>query len=712
MKRLKFFLILPIISIILLLSSYEAFSKVYFDQNNNKLFDGKDFPVLDISIFLDKYKFDNNNKEWTAYDLYGGPVFNNLICSITNNEMSISSSNLIRTIINLGQNSSNIKYIDIIEKINNKEKWLKFITIDQEFIVLIPKQKYPNIKTIDDLEKIGINKKILIELKNIENSKDGSFYKDSEITQQNRINSLGEQTPELKTAGLIKHETLFSLFLETTESKKISKRVFLEGHGYFQKEKLQSKSQGPVKINKPKNALETGSAIAQLRPYQYVKMLEKLSKINCSFLYVNSCYYGGFNAVSCQNYGFYEQKNIFKKFENIDKNIKYIICVESTPDISVSAQNISTSIFFLQINKFFIEQKDKLIEYLKLNIYEPNKNINPENISETEILTGEYVRKKIVNKNTGKIEYSDQKISLIEQKPWIAESKEFCAILDYARFLTSTSLSSVRFPGRPFFRFSVNKDRKIDEDLEVKTLKIDYPFLLNHEVKNGKSSNIKIQKEQPVRLSSILLYPSIINLKFEFIDIAPKFVSMIPGRAQHYLKGIIIGEYISSFKDKNSASIANELATKFTLGTRNAKKSYFVENINFLESKTYKPSINFIENFFINIALSENNTNYEYIYKDTSLKTTEKKYFHNFEKNEYDNTGKFIKKVRINEVIGKNKVMQLIKKWTLETTPAKEAIFEATAGVENIYSFRNKINTIFDNKLFNKNQLGKFNKAI
>lgn len=663
MKRLKFILILPII---LLTSNYNSFSKVYFEtekkvgpltydlQSKNfientcgesKLFEGTDFPVLDICIFLSKF-YKSGNKWKSTYfenkfDDYTAPQ---LCSAIIEEEAIIASSNLIRDFLDKSENQSENKKINndliqiqqlLLNDLNNTKKWLKLITKDQEFVVLIPKKKYPKIKDITDIKKIneiGLNSEILSILEKI----DANFENTSFEAQKKRLIQLNNYQ------GLIAQETLSKIFLKT---QNISKRIYLSGHGAPQKE-INSKEQF-VEIKRP---TESGAEIAQLSAKQYQNFIDKLQGTSCSILIIASCDIGGWNATSLQNFDFYTFKNTSKKFNTINQDIFFITVSGSTSDTAIKinpmnhfAINIFISKFFTELNSFFEKQRKILIEYLETQkdpktqkIYNHNtaSKIN-NNTPEDELLSG-----SILNKPDGLLKIP----ALIERQPSAID--EIGLILK--NIIPKSNTFSVRFPGHPFFT--------IPSSILEKAIKIDSKYISE-----------KIKNKTPIEFNYdyAYIYPSVVDLKIKINNSNLKIISMIPGRAQHYIEKIIISENTQP-KDK---SINIENFYEIFKTDQKSTKLYFIKELN-LEK----------ENLLIrNLTIKRT----KYIFLDV-LKN---KYF--------IKSGKKNKK-ELTLLQAKNK----IKKWINETTPSPEAIYEASYGTEDTSNFQSKINTIFEN-MFN-----------
>lgn len=187
------------------------------------------------------------------------------------------------------------------------------------------------------------------------------------------------------------------------------------------------------------------------------------------------------------------------------------------------------------------------------------------------------------------------------------------------------------------------------------SIKIDQQFLMKKELafksfvrKNPELKNKKQFLETGI--STILLYPSITSLPVKLFNKYAKIKSMIPGRAQHYIKEIVLCE------NKNKSNFH----TAFNYSE--ATKLYFVEKLSCEQDKSVLK----------NLVLKTNKDNTDYIYQDQA--------------GNYRN--------KSGQIISAKAAQETIKNWILRTTPAKEAIHEATAGIENIFKFRAKISQI------------------
>ncbi len=668
--------------------SSTASAKVYYDQNGNKLFNGKDFPVLDLVICLDKYKF--NGKEWIHSEKYAdlatAPITSTLINTIEQEEALVACSNLIRKLIDKAatQSIDGTLCKNVITTLNDHSMWLIFLTKDQEFVLFIPRKKYA-VSSPSDLKALEINTDILQELKSL----DSSFYNESELKQQKRLDELALREPTLKTKGLIQHETLFALFLQTPETNNITKHIIMAGHGNFH-EQIKSTSQEKLKLKKPQGPTETDAAIAQLRPYQYIQFLELLKKISCSLLYIKSCYSSGFNALMAKNETFYQEKNIFAQFRLAD-DLPFIIVNESTPDVSAGALLKSKiAAFFTQINSFFLQKKNRLKEHLG------QQKIT---CSEQDLLTGKLLTPPL---------------SIIEQKPWLINT--LAPIIENLRTLSANNYSTARFPGMPFFRFiepqknpdslqqlSILQQKKTDatqkleaqlasltpdspefnnaieeyqklirqwddeiEKLEtpLRPLVLSNQFLVHYELKHRKDKNPSLTIQDPTQYA--LLYPSVIALPITIKSSIFRIISMIPGRAQHYFTSLTF--------ECDPALTFNKLDTIFAKIQQEPVKLYFIKNLTGLADK----------NALSHVCIKTNDGKASIIYQD--------------EDNKYYN--------ELNKELNEQTARTTIKQWVLETTPAHEALFESSAGIENIYKFRIKISPIFKG-MFTREELGK-----
>lgn len=131
----------------------------------------------------------------------------------------------------------------------------------------------------------------------------------------------------------------------------------------------------------------------------------------------------------------------------------------------------------------------------------------------------------------------------------------------------------------------------------------------------------------------------------------------------YYIKEIILDA--KTKRNKENCHQIFESQHSLYSGEKNASeatKLYFIEKLSCKKDGS----------IFNNLIIKTNINGTEYIYKDNNG-------------NYIDTNGQ---KIRIDDA------KRTIKNWIMSTTPAKESIHEATAGIENIFKFRTKISQI------------------
>jgi len=176
-----------------------------------------------------------------------------------------------------------------------KSGWFIFITKDNEFVLLIPKSKYPEIKSPKDIQKIGLNPKVI-----------------AKAITWSELKTL----PMQKSRGDVPISNLFDIFLKTPAAKKVNKRIFLNGHG-------------------------SETIIANLSKRDFKKLKGVFQNIGCSFLFVSSCYAGKTvpETFSVPRQGLASGKNFIEVTKGLPRHSTY------TPQLNFEN-------FFLRINCF------------------------------------------------------------------------------------------------------------------------------------------------------------------------------------------------------------------------------------------------------------------------------------------------------------------------------------------------------------------------
>ena len=113
---------------------------------------------LNVAIFLDRTKNDGySSEEKKVREGNVGVMVDELKNFILDEVAIIASAPLLRGLL-LASDKKGEMYNEVGEnELFHRGKWSLFRTNDNEFVVLIPKSKYPQIKKQKDLEIIGLN---------------------------------------------------------------------------------------------------------------------------------------------------------------------------------------------------------------------------------------------------------------------------------------------------------------------------------------------------------------------------------------------------------------------------------------------------------------------------------------------------------------------------------------------------------------------------
>ncbi len=237
---------------------------------------------------------------------------------------------------------------------------------------------------------------------------------------------------------------------------------------------------------------------------------------------------------------------------------------------------------------------------------------------------------------------------------WI--HKPFSTILEPLTGSKLNNAPSIKFPGtRTFFR-------PVDVDDKVQVLS--YPSLIKHELIH------KVQKgPKDLRLKNkeaLLIYPSIIDVPLTFLGAkAPSLISMIPGPAHHYLQSITAAN-IDVIEDLfEDVEVARESVIR---GIQ--PKALFIGKL--------KHRYSVLKNVLISSRV-------DLLTKKYSLEIIAQ----HEDKKHYVKNSIFAWKE-----ISKEQAYKKIRHILDETTPAKEALTEATGGIESERQFTKKIDTL------------------
>jgi len=736
MKLYKlFFLLLSLLFI------FQANPKIYICKEGGETASVNVPNVFDVCILLIR---SYAPKEWRDSEVE--PVTKSLIDIINDKEAVIANRMLMRSLWNEYQSSKSMffseKYDDFFAAL--LEGWLLFQTGDGRFYLLIPKEKYPEIKNNEDLEKIGIAKLMPV------------FHKKPTVEKLGKdlLKRVWEQD-----AGKINITPLLRMFSTSEQAKKVVKRVFLSGH-----EKTLEKSKTPMEAKKNQD----DALVAGLTVDQYGTLLQKLKEVNCSCLLVSSSYAGGWNAFASQTM-YEKQQQSMNAFED-EAELPFIVVAGSLPDSAMATKKFEISNLFLDLHLFFKQETKEMFSLIKegLNLEKERLlskkmlSVSTEAKNKLRVEKVEETLKKVKKVEEGTDEIAvvtgqawenifGEKISLVERKPWVVLT--FFPILQNISYQMVIAQPSMKFPGRPLFRFS--------EDFISGDKVVSYPFLMNHQIKYGKKEPVKInnlerikqnityrlknieqkaietmregeklvkqgrkfrsrklikkgemlvkqgqeslkkqkkelqqaeQNAQELMVENLFIYPSVISVPFEITmqeieqpgqDDAqyetPDIISMIPGKAHHYFKEITV-KTIPAKKEKDFDQIKKEFLVSFGDTDQLPTTLFFIETLKFkMKSKevVFKNVIVRHRGFF-----NEDGPylTFDFVYQDQ----VDKKYYYAF-----FNSTKDIDDMVFRSLPGAKKGD--IMEWILETAPSKEALAEATSGIETEEKFRSAL---------------------
>lgn len=238
---------------------------------------------------------------------------------------------------------------------------------------------------------------------------------------------------------------------------------------------------------------------------------------------------------------------------------------------------------------------------------------------------------------------------------WI--HKPFGAILEPISGQELENSPSIKFPGiRTFFR-------PVDVDDKVQVLS--YPSLIKHElihkVKKG-PKDLRLKNKE-----ALLIYPSIIDVPLTFLGTKYlPLISMIPGPAHHYLQSItaakinVMGGFFSGF------GIWGLQPKAFFIGKLNYGYAFKKDKVA-LKNVLISSRMDLLTNEYSLEVIAQREDNKKYYVKTRTSEWTE-----------------------ISKEQAYKKIRQILK----ETTPAKEALTEATGGIESERQFTKKIDAL------------------
>jgi len=266
-----------------------------------------------INEALKSYRASDNDIPKQPYLFEAPAITRGVINTLLQTEAMIVSSPLIRALVACCK-GVNLKIYKNVSDSLASNMWLIYKTRDNNFAVLIPKKKYPNVIS-QNLESISIN------------------HRNLELISENGISmdQLEEEfQADYQEPGDINLETLKSIFLMNNS---INKRIFLNGHGHF-----------------------SGSLVAQLKKHDCRDFLAFLGQNGCSLLHIASCYVCG------KNIDAITKKMIKSQDDKIVRDIPFLLIAQGLSDAYIhGGQDIEIEKFFCDLNIFFTKQKERLV---------------------------------------------------------------------------------------------------------------------------------------------------------------------------------------------------------------------------------------------------------------------------------------------------------------------------------------------------------------
>lgn len=330
-------------------------------------------------------------------------ITNTLLDILKLESATIASSVLLENLNLMAKKEPDSLYAKTISNIFSNKKWLIFLTKDKNFIIFIPKSRFPKINSLLDLSETGLNTSII----------DPTNYGD-QINATKLLN-------EIKNQETVNATTLENIFLD---AQKKDLRIYISGHGM---EKFHH------------DYKESRESIARLEPKEYSSLEKKLNQAGCSFLIVDTCFgAGNIFIMITLNKEFAEQKKETLPSKQEPNN--FIEVAIGIPGFSTYAGFISFAKLNINLNNFFDKEKADAIKKLEnAKIQKPELEFAKTKITEQQILTG----KIKINANGLQKDIEP----LISRKKDIKQSPEIIAGLKEFIYAREKNIPRVRFPG-------------------------------------------------------------------------------------------------------------------------------------------------------------------------------------------------------------------------------------------------------------------------
>jgi len=612
-------------------------AKIYIKEENGKKTKVTAPHVFDVCILLEPSTGTELAEQKGAKI---GAITATLLSAVTQKEALIVSAPLIKLLVKASYarlaETETVKN-QINETINAilSNQWLIYKTKNDQFAILIPKERYKDITKNDrlDLEKIGVNQNILDGPLNI-----GSKEK-LEETFSIEIDKI-----DLKTL-----KEIFIDYEKNSKKPKVKKRIILGGHGL------------PYKQLIPGGDITKKAVIAQLDRYQYMELLDFLKKIDCVFLYIISCHVGGLNQLTMQFQLDNLHQALFTKFKSIAKLPFPIVTGSMTDTEAITTGKEQLNTYFNELH-FFLTDETTALEKSLSSILQNITISMANNLPSIKYPGIPFYRAAI--KKRGKLEnvlYDFKKIT-------------YPVIIKHEIELKKENGKIKPKPGEA-------KPLKItfdEKETAIKTILL-YPSI------------IQIPLEITINEAPTNLDDLIAGVYY------PKIASMIGGNAHHYQAKIIakstaktiytnLVHFIMSIASQHKVYptmffIKNlVLENHEALELKNKEKKTLLK-INRGDTVTLENVTIQVDNFDIKKPLDS------FLFKEVIFKKGNQYYSMNANPTNSENLADQFIIETINPKDAEEKIVQLIK----ETTPYEEALFEATGGIETEGRFRQSV---------------------
>jgi len=554
--------------------------------------------IIDVAVFLN-YR-ESDEKIYRSSEYYGGygshrpsdapkpgPILRSLKAALDSNiDVIVANSKLVKSLAN---------YTYVPKDIAT------YKTPDKEFAIFIAKKS----------EKINLDNYDL-------------------NPQLIPIKTLNEFT---KKSSTITMKTFTTIFQDKPNNKK--KIIYLGGHGIPESFLSGCKIPG---------------YIAQLETDQYADFIKHLGKINCLFLFVNSCYASGGNIEKVLSKLAAGAQKTYKEVD--EKDISFPIALGVLPDMPALYVEPQFRKFFDGLCAFFARTEQQVLE-----------------------ITGAPTLKKIIQYIMGKHLENSALVRFPKLRTFFrpVDIDKNILMITYP-FLIARELSRVQRRKRTeqevaelekFYRKDGGKEKKIKE---IKTKRTSVPMPIEIGAKEA-----------------VFLYPTVLEspLIIERGKI-PALVSMFSGKTHHFIRRI-------DAKNKNIITLIQDMFCQFEIGYR---KLFFVGDIYLKDSHVRSFCLRMTPDIDAEAIIIEVNAEIDGILKMSKFNVSFK-----------DISTKLIargKRSKISPIIFTQDftyTVPMLLQYIAQFAPSENAYIEATGGIENEIVFARAIDSHFDLKL-------------